>query len=58
MNCHVPLKPGQKFVSIEAELSTGRPWRFNCLAGARGGYEKFSDGNNNYTTTQSVSLPL
>ena len=49
----VPLKPGQKFVfNCSWNYKLADRGDFTRFAGARGGYEKFSDGNNNYTMTQ------
>ena len=48
-----PLKPGQKFVfNCSWNYKLADRGDFTRFAGARGGYEKFSDGNNNYTMTQ------
>jgi len=48
-----PLKPGQKFVfNCSWNYKLANRGDFIRFAGARGGYEKFSDGNNNYTMTQ------
>jgi hypothetical protein len=48
-----PLKPGQKF-SFKLDWNYKLADRTNFLrfGGARGGYEPFEDGNNNYTMTQ------
>ena len=49
----VPLKPGQKFVfNCSWNYKLADRGDFIRFGGARGGYEKFSDGNNNYTMTQ------
>lgn len=49
----VPLKPGQKFVfNCSWNYKLADRGDFIRFGGARGGYEKFSDGNNNYTITQ------
>ncbi len=49
----VPLKPGQKFVfNCNWNYKLADRGDFLRFGGARGGYEKFSDGNNNYTMTQ------
>jgi len=48
-----PLKPGQKFVfNCSWNYKLADRGDYTRFAGARGGYEKFSDGNNNYTMTQ------
>lgn len=49
----VPLKPGQKFVfNLSWNYKLADRGDFIRFGGARGGYEKFKDGNNNYTMTQ------
>jgi hypothetical protein len=48
-----PLKPGQKFVfKVDWNYKLANRSDFNRFGGARGGYEPFDDGNNNYTMTQ------
>src|SRR5690606_12137735 len=48
-----PLKPGQKFVfSPDWNYKLANRSDFMRFGGARGGYEPFDDGNNNYTITQ------
>jgi hypothetical protein len=49
----VPLKPGQKFVfNLSWNYKLADRGNFIRFQGARGGYESFPDGNNNYTITQ------
>ena len=49
----VPLKPGQKFVfHLSWNYKLADRSNFIRFGGARGGYEPFEDGNNNYTMTQ------
>lgn len=48
-----PLKPGQKFVfHLDWNYKLANRSDFMRFGGARGGYEPFDDGNNNYTITQ------
>jgi hypothetical protein len=48
-----PLKPGQKFIfSLDWNYKLANRSDFMRFGGARGGYEPFEDGNNNYTITQ------
>ncbi|MEO5948375.1 MAG: M1 family metallopeptidase [Chitinophagaceae bacterium] len=48
-----PLKPGQKFVfNCSWNYKLADRGNFIRFGGARGGYEKFDDGNSNYTMTQ------
>jgi len=50
----VPLKPGQKFIlKVDWNYKIANRGDFIRFGGARGGYENFSeDNNNNYTMTQ------
>ncbi len=49
----VPLKPGQKFTfQLSWNYKLADRSNFIRFGGARGGYEPFEDGNNNYTMTQ------
>lgn len=48
-----PLKPGQKFAfNLDWNYKLANRSEFIRFGGARGGYEPFEDGNNNYTMTQ------
>jgi hypothetical protein len=48
-----PLKPGQKVsFNLDWNYKLANRSDFNRFGGARGGYEPFEDGNNNYTITQ------
>ncbi|HEY5966984.1 MAG TPA: M1 family metallopeptidase [Chitinophagaceae bacterium] len=49
----VPLKPGQKIsFKLDWNYKLANRSDFLRFGGARGGYEPFEDGNNNYTMTQ------
>ena len=48
-----PLKPGQKIsFNLDWNYKLANRADFTRFGGARGGYEPFEDGNNNYTMTQ------